>query len=63
MRAAGCGAEEASRVAFTGSVLGRIPRVLRAMDKHLHAAWPEISVDANAVQPLEGALWRARQGR
>jgi N-acetylglucosamine kinase-like BadF-type ATPase len=62
MRAAGCAAKDASHVAFTGSVLGRIPRVLRAMDAHLHATWPEISVDANAVQPLEGALWRARRG-
>jgi N-acetylglucosamine kinase-like BadF-type ATPase len=62
MRAADCGAEDASRVAFSGSVLGRIPRVLRAMEEHLRAAWPEIIVDANAVKPLEGALWRARQG-
>lgn len=63
MRAAGCAAADASRVAFTGSVLGRIPRVLRAMEKHLRAAWPEISVDKTPVQPLEGAIWRARQGR
>jgi N-acetylglucosamine kinase-like BadF-type ATPase len=62
MRAANCAAADGSRVAFTGSVLGRIPRVLRAMDERLRTAWPEISVDANAVQPLEGALWRARQG-
>jgi N-acetylglucosamine kinase-like BadF-type ATPase len=62
MRAAGCAAEDASRVSFTGSVLGRIPRVLRAMDERLRAAWPEIIVNANPVQPLEGALWRARQG-
>lgn len=62
MRAAGCAAEDAARVAFTGSVLGRIPRVLRAFDEHLRAAWPEISVDPAAVHPLEGALWRARRG-
>ena len=62
MRAAGCGAGDALRVAFTGSVLGKIPRVLRAMNEHLLAAWPEIIVDATAVQPLDGALWRARQG-
>lgn len=62
MRAENCAARDASRVAFTGSVLGKIPRVLRAMEEHLRAAWPEISVDANAVQPLEGALWRARRG-
>lgn len=63
MRVAGCAAEDASRVAFTGSVLGKIPRVLRSMEQHLRAAWPEIVVDSAAVQPLEGALWRARQRR
>lgn len=62
MRAAGCAHADASRVAFTGSVLGKIPRVLRAMQEHLVAAWPEISVDSSAVQPLEGALWRACRG-
>lgn len=61
MRAAACSAEDAARVAFTGSVLSRIPRVLRAMDEHLRAAWPDIVIDAAAVQPLEGALWRARR--
>lgn len=63
MRAAECAAEDGSRIAFTGSVLGRIPRVLRAMDERLRAAWPKITVDVKAVQPLEGALWRARQRR
>jgi N-acetylglucosamine kinase-like BadF-type ATPase len=60
MRAAGCPAGDAARVAFTGSVLGRIPRVLRAFEQHLRAAWPDIAIDVTAVQPLEGALWRAR---
>jgi N-acetylglucosamine kinase-like BadF-type ATPase len=63
MRTAGCVETDGRRVAFTGSVLGKIPRVLRAMEEHLHVSWPEISVDATAVQPLEGALWRARRGR
>jgi N-acetylglucosamine kinase-like BadF-type ATPase len=63
MRAAGCPEADGQRVAFTGSVLGKIPRVLRAMEERLHAGWPEIRVDATAVQPLEGALWRARRGR
>ena len=62
MRAAGCGGD-VSRIAFTGSVLGRIPRVLRAMDSHLRAAWPDIETDVSPVQPLEGALWRAKQGK
>jgi N-acetylglucosamine kinase-like BadF-type ATPase len=63
MRAVGCTEADRLRVAFAGSVLGKIACVLRAMEEHLHAGWPEIRVDANAVQPLEGALWRARRGR
>lgn len=62
MRAAGCAGETVSRVAFTGSVLERIPRVLRSMDDHLRMSAPEIAVDTTAVQSLEGALWRARRG-
>lgn len=63
MRAAGCSELDAQRVAFTGSVLGKIPRVLRSMEDQLHTAWPELAVDSAPVQPLEGALWRARRGR
>ena len=63
MRNAGCTEADGRRVAFAGSVLGKIPRVLRAMEKHVHGSWPDIKVDATAVQPLEGALWRARRGR
>jgi N-acetylglucosamine kinase-like BadF-type ATPase len=62
MRANGCAAEDAGRVAFTGSVLGKVPRVLRSMEERLRTASPEIAVDATAVEPLEGALWRARRG-
>jgi glucosamine kinase len=62
MRASGCAPDEVSRIAFTGSVLGKIPRVLRSMGEHLQAASPEIVVDSQAVQPLEGALWQARRG-
>jgi N-acetylglucosamine kinase-like BadF-type ATPase len=62
MRAAGCAAEDASRIAFTGSVLEKIPLVLHTMEENLRAASPEIIVDATAAQPLEGALWRARHG-
>lgn len=63
MRAGGCASEDAGRVAFTGSVLEKIPRVLRAMEERLHAVWPELQVDTTAVKPLEGALWRARGAR
>lgn len=60
MRAGGCGAEDAARVAFTGSVLSNIPRVLQAMEERLHSTVPDLTVDTTAVQSLEGALWRAR---
>jgi hypothetical protein len=60
MRAGGCGAADAARVAFTGSVLGKSSHVLLAMGERLNAVWPEIAVDEAAVRPLEGALWRAR---
>ena len=63
MRAGGCAGADAARVAFTGSVLEKSSRVLRAMEERLHAAWPELEIDEEAVKPLEGALWRARAGR
>jgi N-acetylglucosamine kinase-like BadF-type ATPase len=62
MREAGCAPEDAQRVAFVGSVLANSPRVLRAMEEPLRVASPELVVDAAPVQPLEGALWRARRG-
>jgi N-acetylglucosamine kinase-like BadF-type ATPase len=48
-------------VAFTGSVLGQIAAVRRAMVARLELAVPGVGVAAAAVDPLEGALWRARE--
>ena len=59
MHQAGCVSTDPLHVAFTGSVLEKIPRVRRAMGEAL----PELSVARGAVEPLEGALWRARGGR
>jgi glucosamine kinase len=61
MHQAGCAATDALHVAFTGSVLGKIPRVRRAMEEALHASMPSVEVAQNAIEPLEGALWRARR--
>jgi len=61
MRAAGCAADDAAHVAFTGSVLEKITRVRRSMEEHLHAALPQAQVAQQAVDSLEGALWRARR--
>jgi glucosamine kinase len=62
MRHAGCSATEALHVAFTGGVLEKIPRVLRSMEETLRASMPEVVVAQSGVEPLEGALWRARGG-
>jgi len=56
MHHAGCAPADALHVAFTGSVLAKIPRVRKAMEEAL----ANFVVAQKAVEPLEGALWRAR---
>jgi len=58
--AAGTGAEIG--VAFTGSVLARIAAVREAMVARLAVAVPGARIAEAAVDPLDGALWRARHG-
>ncbi|WP_213805940.1 BadF/BadG/BcrA/BcrD ATPase family protein [Granulicella sp. dw_53] len=47
-------------VAYTGSVLERIQVVREAMAEALKETAPDVKVMDGAVDPLEGALWRAR---
>jgi glucosamine kinase len=61
MHHAGCAAIDALHVAYSGSVLAKIPRVRKAMEEALRAAMPDVEVAQSAVEPLEGALWRARR--
>jgi N-acetylglucosamine kinase-like BadF-type ATPase len=49
-------------VAFTGSVLAQIAPVRAAMVARLVVLAPNARVQEGAVDPLEGALWRARRG-
>jgi glucosamine kinase len=49
------------RVAFTGSVLENISMVRDAMIAEIEREHPGAQVLPNAVDPTEGALWRARQ--
>ncbi len=49
-------------VAFTGSVLTRINQVRATMTARLAVLLPAASVRQSSVDPLEGALWRARRG-
>ncbi|HEY3991144.1 MAG TPA: BadF/BadG/BcrA/BcrD ATPase family protein [Acidobacteriaceae bacterium] len=49
------------RVAFTGSVLENIATVREAMFTEIEREHPGAQVVRDAVDPTEGALWRARQ--
>lgn len=48
-------------VAYTGSVLEHIPQVRVAMVEALKKQAPEVTVRTEAVEPLEGALWKAKR--
>ena len=47
-------------VALAGSILQSVPPVRRAMVQALQRTWPAITVHPQAVDPIQGALWRAR---
>lgn len=48
-------------VAFSGSILSHIPAVWKAMSDAIHRKFPNVRIHSKAVDPVEGALWRARQ--
>ena len=52
--------ERAEQVAYTGSILEKVAPVREAM---VRALPPGLRLTAAAVNSMEGALWRARQGR
>jgi N-acetylglucosamine kinase-like BadF-type ATPase len=52
---------EIIRVAFTGSVLSHIAPVRAAMAAHLAVSLPTAQLLDSPVDPLDGALWRARR--
>ncbi len=62
MRAATCSLGDVQRVAFTGSVLGKITPVHQAMVRSLRRTHPGSEVNERATEPIEGALARARRG-
>lgn len=47
-------------VAFTGSILSQVTPVREAMFAHLQRELPGIRIRTEAVDPVLGALWRAR---
>ncbi len=48
-------------VAWTGSVIEKMPSVRQAFFAGLRAAAPKMPVGQTAIVPLEGALWRAQR--
>lgn len=48
-------------VAFAGSILSRISAVREAMIASIHRELPGIQIRSEAVDPVLGALWRARE--
>jgi glucosamine kinase len=56
-----CKVQDFAKLAFTGNALAKIPRVRRSMESHLLAVVPELKFADQPVEPLEGAVWRARK--
>lgn len=50
-------------LAFTGSILENVLPVRTALLAAIHAEFPTIHTLDGVIDPLEGALWRARNGR
>lgn len=55
------GGKSKVEAAYTGSVLEHISLVRSAMISALKTAAPNVTVVEGAVDPMEGALWRARE--
>jgi glucosamine kinase len=50
-------------VALAGSILEKVPRARHALEEALDRHYPDIEIVATSVDPVQGALWRARRGR
>jgi len=48
-------------IAFTGSILEQVALVRDSMIQTIRRSLPQVQILAEAVDPIEGALWRARQ--
>jgi glucosamine kinase len=49
-------------IALAGSVLEKVAGVRLAMEESLRAKYPEAEIFARAIDPVQGALWLAREG-
>ncbi len=51
------------QLAFTGSILEKVSRLRGSLIAAVQAEFPAVDVQDGIVDPLEGAIWRARLGR
>jgi len=49
-------------MAYTGSILENVPPVRNALIAAVRQEFPQLQAPGHAVDPLQGALWRARNG-
>ena len=61
VRASAAPAEIPLQLAFTGSVLGKIPQVRNTFVATVRHTFPEVTLHLEPVDAAMGALWRARQ--
>ena len=61
--AASNGASWVPQLAFTGSIIENIDLLRKSLIAAVRSEFPALQVLEAAVDPLDGAIWRARQGR
>ena len=65
--AAAAGASDAGfvvpPVALAGSILQKVPLARQEVERGLRQRYPEIEISRDVAEPVQGALWRARQPR
>jgi glucosamine kinase len=61
LAAAEPGIENGLRIACTGSIMKYVPEVTGSMHRVLLNAYPQLHLVPGIIDPLEGALWHARQ--
>jgi glucosamine kinase len=49
-------------LAFTGSILEKVAPVRAALIAAVHAEFPEVAMREGVIDPIAGAVWRARTG-
>ena len=59
---ASLGGSKLPAIAFTGSIMERVPPVREALIAVVRAEFPEIETRDGVIDPIVGAVWRARRG-